>query len=307
MKVFLLVALIFSNFIISCKAQDSLSYTNTEVVYGRKDGMALTMFKLSPKANSNGKAIISVVSGNWISSFTYATYLTTRAKIYVDKGYTVFVTMHGSQPRYAIPDEIVDLKRAVRFIRYNAKAYDIDPSHIGITGSSSGGHLSLMVGLSDDKPDNTSKDPIDNVSSRVQAVAVFFPPTDFLNWGQQNTNLVTAKAGLAAAGVASAFDYKEWNNTSKTYQSVTAPEKFAQIVQQTSPIYEVSSDDPPVFVIHGDADKTVPLQQSETLVIKLKATNVASQLIIKKGGGHGWKNIEADEQNFVNWFDKYLK
>ncbi len=72
------------------------------------------------------------------------------------------------------------MKRAVRFIRYNAKEYHIDPAHIGITGASSGGHLSLMTGLSDDKIDTASKDPVNLVSSRVQAVAVFYPPTDFL-------------------------------------------------------------------------------------------------------------------------------
>ncbi len=306
MKFLLSCLIILSNCTIACKSQDTVSYTNTEVIYGRKDGMALTMFKLAPKEHANGKAIVSVVSGNWISSYTYSTYLINRAKIYVNKGYTVFVTMHGSQPRYAIPDEIVDLKRAVRFIRYNAKEYHIDPSHIGITGSSSGGHLSLMVGLSDDKVDTASKDPVNKVSCRVQAVAVFYPPTDFLNWGQQKTNITEAKARLASAGVASAFNYKEWNDSTNTYTVVTEPEKFAQIVKQTSPLYSVTSDDPPVLIIHGDADRTVPLQQSETIIKKLKEANISNQLIIKKGGGHGWKNIEIEEQNFVDWFDKYL-
>ncbi len=127
-----------------------------------------------------------------------------------------------------------------------------------------------------------------------------------MNWGQQKTNITAAKARLASAGVASAFDYKEWNDSTKTYTVVTEPEKFAQIVKQTSPLYSVTSDDPPVLIIHGDADRTVPLQQSETIIKKLKEANISNQLIIKKGGGHGWKNIEIEEQNFVDWFDKYL-
>jgi len=49
------------------------------------------------------------------------------------------------------------------------------------------------------------------------------------------------------------------------------------------------------------------LQQSETIIKKLKEANISNQLIIKKGGGHGWQNIEIEEQNFVDWFDKYLK
>jgi acetyl esterase/lipase len=288
-------------------AQDSLSFTKTEIIYGRKDGMALTMVMLVPKEKTNGKAIINVVSGNWRSTYDRIPSTINRVQQYLKRGYTVFAVMHASQPRYTIPDEISDLKRAVRFIRYNSNNYKIAGNKIGITGSSSGGHLSLMVGLSDDKIDTTSKDPVDRVSSRVQAVAIFFPPTDFLNWGQQNSNLSKAKAGLTLAGVVSAFDFKEWNDTTKTYKVISDTIKILQIVKQTSPIYSVSADDPPVLIIHGDADKTVPLQQSEMLIKKLKDANVQNELIIKKGGGHGWTNMEIEEQSFVNWFDKYLK
>ncbi len=164
-----------------------------------------------------------------------------------------------------------------------------------------------MVGLSDDKIDSASKDPINRVSSRVQAVAVFFPPTDFLNWGQPNANLTEAKAALTFAGVISAFDFKEWNDTTKTYKVITDPAKKLQITKQISPVYSVTPDDPPVLIVHGDADKTVPVQQSEMIIQKLKEANIPNQLIIKKGGGHGWKNAEMEEQNFVEWFDKYLK
>jgi acetyl esterase/lipase len=308
MKSLLFGLILLVSFTVSSKANDTLSYTKTEIIYGRKDGMALTMFMLAPKKSSNGKAIISVVSGNWVSSFSYANFFIGRAKMYVDKGYTVFTVMHGSQPRYTIPDEITDLKRAVRFIRYNAKEYKVDPGHIGITGASSGGHLSLMTALADDNIDTTSKDPVNLMSGRVQAVAVFYPPTDFLNWGQQNANLTQVpKQILAVSGVASAFDYKEWNDTTRTYKVILSPEKILQIAKQTSPIYAVSSDDPPVIIIHGDADRTVPLQQSETLVKKLNEAKIINQFIIKKDGGHGWRNIEIEELNFVAWFDKYLK
>ena len=112
---------------------------------------------------------------------------------------------------------------------------------------------------------------------------------------------------LIGSGVAAAFDYKDLNDTTRTYKVVSEPEKIAQIVKQTSPIYAVTSDDPPVLIIHGDADRTVPLQQSENLVKKLKESKISNQLIIKNGGGHGWQNIENDERAFFDWFDKYLK
>lgn len=301
--IFILFLLIYQQ---RLTAQDTLNFNKTEIIYGRKDGMALTMFMLAPKEHPNGKAIVSVVSGNWNSSYNYAATFVNSAKIYIDRGYTVFTVMHGSQPRYAIPNEIADVKRAVRFIRYNSNNYHIDGNHLGITGTSSGGHLALMVGLSDDKIDSASKDSVDRVSARVQAIAVFFPPTDFLNWGQQQMNLSNFQAALAVAGVAGAFDFKVWNDTVKLYQTVN-PEMRLEIAKQISPIYFVTSDDPPVFIIHGDADKTVPLQQSETIIKKLKEANVPNNFIIKNGGGHGWKNREVEEKNFVEWFDKYLK
>ena len=287
-------------------AQDSLKYTNTEIIYGRKDGMALTMLKLSPTGKSNGKAIISVLSGNWISAYRQVENATKYAILYIDRGYTVFLVMHGSQPRYTIPEEVADIKRAVRFVRYHSKDYGIDPDHIGITGASSGGHLSLMVATTDDVKDAASKDPVDQVSSRVQAVAIFFPPTDFLHFGQANFTAANSKAMLATAGVAAAFDFKTWDMSSKTYIPVSDSVKM-DIVKQMSPIYSVTSDDPPIFIVHGDADFVVPIQQSKAIIEKFKAAKVPNEFIILPGRGHGWLDSTPERTKFADWFDKYLK
>ena len=288
-------------------AQDSLNYAKSEIIYGRKDGMALTMTMVSPKKQANGKAIIYVLSGNWVSSERMLDAFPKASGLYVDAGYTVFGVMVGCQPRYAIPDEIIDLKRAVRFVRYNAKQYGIDPDHIGITGSSSGGHLSLMIATADDVADTRSFDPVDKISARVQAVAVFYPPTDFLNYGKPNSFSQVSQAGLALMGVAGAFDFKVWNDTTRTYVSVTSMEKKAQIAKEISPINFVTSDDPPVFIIYGNKDIVVPMQQSESIIAKFKEAKVPCEFIVKDGGGHGWRNREVEEKNFVAWFDKYLK
>ncbi|MBL7700721.1 MAG: alpha/beta hydrolase [Ferruginibacter sp.] len=297
----------FAVFTLSTTAQDSLNFSKTEVIYGRKDGMALTMTVLTPKQKANGKAIISVISGNWISAERSRLRFTEWTKIYVDNGYTVFGVMVGSQPRYTIPDEITDLKRAVRFIRYNAKEYKIDPEKIGITGSSSGGHLSLMIATASDSSNTKSTDPVDKASARVQAAAVFFPPTDFINYGGPNTSGKINQAGLVLARVAAAFDFKVWNDTTGTYVSITDTEKRLAIAKEISPINSVTPDDPPVMIVHGDKDMLVPKQQSESIIAKLKEANVPNNLIIKEGGGHGWKDMETEQKYFVDWFDKYLK
>lgn len=287
--------------------QTSVGVTQTELIYGRKDGMALTMFAQVPGKSANGKGIIVVESGNWRSSYERAQRFLKESTFYTDNGYTIFTVLPSSQPRYTIPDEIIDLKRAVRFIRYHAKDYGIDPDHLGMMGFSSGGHLSLAVATGDETMDSTAIDPVDRVSSRVQAVAVFYPPTDFLNYGQENASPSTNRKALILTGVYGAFDFKEWNDTTRSYVPIANESKKLEIARQVSPIYAVSSDDPPALIVHGDADPIVPLQQSLSIIKKFETAKVPNRLIVKKGGGHGWKNIEVEEQYLIDWFDKYLK
>ncbi|HMZ99483.1 MAG TPA: prolyl oligopeptidase family serine peptidase [Ferruginibacter sp.] len=302
-----LLLLAFSLSVLVTSAQDSLPYTKNETIYGRKDGMALTMTVLTPKKKVNGKAIIYVLSGNWISSERMLDAFSERTGLYIDAGYTLFGVMVGCQPRYAIPDEIEDLKRAVRFVRYHAADYKIDPDRIGITGSSSGGHLSLMIATSDNVVNPKSKDPVDKVSSRVQAAAVFYPPTDFLNYGKANTFSQVSQAGLAFMGLAGAFDFKVFSDSTRTYVSITDMEKKREIAKEISPITHVSSDDPPVLIIHGNKDFVVPMQQSESIIARFKEMKVPCHFIMREGGAHGWPNRDVEEKNFIDWFDKYLK
>lgn len=298
----------FMLLILSCSvayAQDSSYYSQSEIIYGRKDGMALTMLKLTPKQDTKGKAIISVVSGNWVSGMSMLYSFTRRAGIYIRNGYTMFLVMHGSQPRYSIPDEMDDIKRAVRFIRHHATEYGIDSMHIGITGSSSGGHLALMTALSDDKPPVFIRDAADRVSAKIQAAAVYFPPVDFLNWGGK-TN-ASRQELMRKARVTAAFDFKKINDSTGVYDRITDEEQIKKIALDIAPINQVTAGDPPIIIAHGDADPIVPLQQSESLIKALKEAGIPNELIIKPGGSHGWNNSEEQDLKFIAWFDKYLK
>ena len=301
MKLFVSLLIFFCS---EATAQDTTSYTTSEIIYGRKDGTALTLIKITPKQNPKGKAVLSLVSGNWVSNFSMAGRYIPKGIYLVKNGFTVFFIIHGSQPRYAVNDEVEDIKRAVRFIRYNAKNYGIDAEHIGISGSSSGGHLSLMTALSDDKIKGNSIDPIDRISSRIQAAAVFFPPTDFVNWGSSTSKIDVIKLRKTVAG---AFDFKILSDSTGMYEHIKGEENLKLIAMENSPINIVSSDDPPILIFHGDADPIVPLQQSQSIIKKLDEVGVKNELIIKAGGVHGWKNDEKEEKIIINWFDKYLR
>lgn len=287
-----------------------ISNSTQEIIYGRKDGVALTMLQVKPDGKSNGKAIIRVIAGNWFSSYGWASSQETieaSKSLYTEKGYTVFEVIVGCQPRYAIPDEINDVKRAVRYIRYNAKQLKIDPMHIGIEGYSAGGHLSLAVATVDDKIDASSKDPVDHVSSRVQAVAVLYPPTDFLNWGATGNNVINARSLQLQYQVYGAFDFRKFNDSTNTFDFISDTTERNKIGKQISPIYSVSSDDPPVLIIQGDADPVVPLQQSQNIIRKFQEAGVPNRYVIKKGASHKFDDMQPEVKQFSDWFDKYLK
>ena len=126
-----------------CVAEETFTRTE-DVIYGRKFGSALTLDVFTPKQNANGAAIIWVISGGWYSNHDQIN--AGGAIEYLRRGYTVFAVVHGSQPKFTIPEVLEDMHRSVRFIRSRAKEYNIDPDRIGITGASAGGHLSLMQG-----------------------------------------------------------------------------------------------------------------------------------------------------------------
>jgi acetyl esterase/lipase len=273
-----------------------------DVVYGRKYGTALTMDVLTPKDNQNGAAVVWVISGGWFSG--HEEINPDAVNELLNRGYTVFAVVHGSQPKFTIPEILDDMHRAVRFIRYHAKDYKIDPDRIGITGGSAGGHISLMQGTAGKAGDSHARDPVDQVSSRVQAVACFFPPTDFLNYGKPGE--IALGCGILS-GFKAPFDFHELDQGRRYFVPLADVGKIIELGRQISPITHASADDPPTLIIHGDADKLVPIQQAESFLEKLKAAGVVTKLVVKKGAAHGWPDLLKDMSIIADWFDGHLK
>lgn len=268
-----------------------------DVIYGQKDGMGLSLDVLTPEKNAKGIGIVLVSSGSWKSAKSNLLEDEERKRKdhwvqgLLKGGYTLFVVRHGSAPRYFVPEMIEDVRRAVRFVRLNAKQYGVDPDHLGITSGSSGGHLSLMVALTGDDGKPDAKDPLERISSRVQAVVAWFPPTDMINWGAPNGYKLIE-------GIRPGF-------FQQVFGKVTDLETQLKAI---SPIYQLTKDDPPLLLIHGDADKTVPVQQSKILKAKYDELGLPVEMVIKEGGGHTyWPGIMDNYPAVWNWFDRYLK
>jgi len=279
------------------------NYTRTDdVIYGRKFGTALTMDVFVPKEKQNGAAVIFCVSGGWFSSKESVNVGFVQE--FLNRGYVCFAVLHGSQPKYSIPEVLEDQHRAVRYIRTNAKKYAIDPERLGISGASAGGHLSLMQGCAPKPGDPNAKDPVNKESSKVAAVACFFPPTDFMNYGKEG-ELAIGSGTLT--NFKAPFDFTELDKKTKSFVLITDAAKRKEISKAISPITHVSKDSAPALILHGDKDVLVPLQQAESMIEKLKGAEVPCELVIKKGQAHGWATMGEDMKLLADWFDKHLE
>jgi acetyl esterase/lipase len=263
-----------------------------DLIYRRKEGVALTMDVLKP-AKPSGVGVLWMVSGGWFSSHDNMNALISGGvmKGFLDRGQTVFMVVHGSQPRFGIPDILPDIDRATRFVRYHAKEYGVDPDRLGISGASAGGHLSLMQGArgADGTPD--ARDPIDRVSSKVQAVACFFPPTDFLNWGSPGRNALTVD-NLKPF-------HAPFQARSQERDELDRASKFA------SPVTYVGKQMPPTLILHGDKDELVPIQQAQLFDKRLEELGVPHRLVVREGQGHGWATFGKDISLLAEWIDEH--
>lgn len=268
-----------------------------DVVYGHKDGLALTLDVVTPRSGAKGRGIVLVASGSWRSAKSDIPRQNTArlegehwTQGLLQGGYTLFIARHGSGPRYQVPEMVEDIRRSVRFVRQHAAKYRVDPDRLGITSGSSGGHLSLMVALTGDDGRPDAEDPLERVGSRVQAVVAWFPPTDMINW--------------RTPGGYQAIEKFRPNLFTEMFGKVT---NLEEQLKSVSPIYFVTADDPPLLLLHGDKDATVPLQQSEVLRDKYAETNLPVELVVQPGGGHSsWPGIMEDYPTVWKWFDDHL-
>lgn len=254
-----------------------------DVVYGHKLGMALTLDVIQPKTKPNGRGVLFMVSGGWVSPWSDPEALVEKAvekkdlfgKI-LDRGYTLFLVRHGSSPVFKVTEAVEDVRRAVRFVRYRAADFGVDPSKLGVCGGSAGGHLSLMLGTTGDDGRADKDDPVEKTSSRVAAVVAYFPPTDL--------------AGYIKDKRFPAMDFD------------------ASLSPSVSPLFHATEDDAPTLLIHGGKDDLVPLKHSEDMAKAFSTAKVRHELISFPEAGHGFKGDEDKKaaDSLVSWFDSTL-
>ncbi|WP_438492527.1 alpha/beta hydrolase fold domain-containing protein [Paenibacillus sp. IHBB 3054] len=222
-------------------------------------------------------------------------YVTKRGYIGVSLDYRL-------TPEAPFPAQIQDVKLAIRYLRAHAAEYHLDPSRIGVWGTSSGGHLASLLGTTGqitsgdtitldtghvvNVPDLGGNGGWHQYSDQVQAVVDMYGPADF------TTNFANSyKSVKALLGGNNAF-------------SVPDQARLAMPGTYASP------DDPPFFIRHGDADATIPYTDSVTFSNQLKdaGVKVVDVKIVPKQG-HGFTGEAAEQASAEAWafLDQYVK
>ena len=255
-----------------------------DVVYGHKYGLALTFDVYTPTKDANGAAVLFMVSGGWYSNWAPPEQATARFKPLTDAGFTVFAVRHGSSPKFGIPEAVTDVRRSVRYIRLNAKKFNIDSKRIGVYGGSAGGHLSLMLGTASDDGDPKAEDPVLRVSDRVSSVVAYVAPTDLRIMVHAAPDHLPAYDRYPALDLSLA--------EAKTY----------------SPLVHVTPDDPPTLLVVGKKDELVPFSHSRKIHSEFEEKKVPTKLIVFENAGHGFGGEDARTATaeLVKWFEAHL-
>jgi acetyl esterase/lipase len=245
---------------------DTISVTR-DVEYGKGGGHALLLDLYTPSERKPGTApaVIWIHGGGWRTGEKAPAALAVRL---AEKGFVAASINYRLSDEAAFPAQIEDAKCAVRFLRANAAHYGIDSRRIGVAGGSAGGHLALLIGTSDASAGLEGTGGWEGVSSRVQAVLSWYGPADFT-------------VGHRA--------FERGNGPSIVKFLGGTDEEKPDVYRRASPVSWVTKDDPPLLLIHGLKDTTVPFDQSVRMEAAYRKAGLAVELIPVQNAEHTFR------------------
>lgn len=290
-----LIATTFATRVSQAIEEESVYRQQKDVVYADAHGVGLLMDIFIPTGECNGLAIVDVVSGAWYSD---------RGKIrdhqraqifdiFCERGYTVFAIRPGSVTKFSVTEMVSNAEEGIRWVKQHADEYEIDPNRLGLVGASAGGHLASLVAVANGR--STPESSKDNAS--VKAVGVFFPPTDFLNYGGRE---IDPRSDPGFGAILKRLAFRDG------FEGLS-DEQIRDRIISVSPARRVTAKTPPFLLFHGTADLLVPIQQSKAMLAALREQGVPAELIIKLRGGHPWPTIHEEVKTLATWFDNQLE
>lgn len=263
------------------------------VVYAKAGERELKLDIARPEGDGPFPALVFIHGGGWRGGkredfFPFVSLAAQRGYVAATVSYRLTDPDADGKAANPFPSAIHDVKAAVRWLRAHASDWRIDPDRIGVAGGSAGGHLALLVGLTDEKSGLEGDLGHAQHSSRVRAVVNYFGPTDMVRGYEttipQGRELITSFL----------------NGT---------PDEQPANYKQASPVTWISPDDPPILTFHGGKDTLVPTEQARILDERLKAAELDHTLVIFDDQGHGFRAdlmlISVDKM--FSFFDEHLK
>lgn len=266
------------------------------ITYAEAFGVGLVMDVFRPRAAANGRAVVDVIGGAWHAGRQRLNEHLGLGLVdaLCERGFTVFAVSPGSANLFTAHQMAGHVHAAVRYVRWQADTWGVAREPLGLAGASASGHIAALAAISPDGHTAAGRDPWSAYPASVQAVGLFFPPTDLADFDGQSFDF-SERAGhnigrlLCEEGVA-----------------LKRPEEIRELAEAASPARQVNRKPPPFLLIHGDADPVVPLSQSEKLRAALRAAGGEVRLLVKPGGGHPWPDARVEAERMAEWFQERL-
>ena len=266
----------------------ALADTQTDIEYARVGETSLKLDLHRPPGESP-PLVVYVHGGGWRAGSKEDVPI---ADLY-DKGFAIASVDYRLSTQAVFPAQVHDIKAAIRFLRANAGLLHLNASKIAIIGSSAGGHLAALVGVSNgnEKLEGKVGDHLDQ-SSDVQTIVSYYGAS----------NLETILSQSTPKG-------RDFRIPALKLLLGDTPDKKPELAKLASPVTHLDKHDPPLLLIHGDADPQMPPQQSQELAQAYESLGLPVTLILLPGSLHGGAEFYDEEHTarVAKFLDKVLR
>lgn len=211
----------------------------------------------------------------------------------VERGYVVASVDFRPASKAPFPGQVHEIKAAIRFLRANAGRYGYDAGRIGILGASSGGHLAALVGTTNGHAElEGTLGAHASQSSAVQAIVSYF--------GASNLTTILAQSTPFGLGI---------REPALKRLLGALPKENESAAKLASPVFQVDRSDPPLFMLHGDLDPQMPINQSHELQGAYELQGLDAKFIVVHGAAHGGDAFysPANVEHVAGFLDAHLR
>jgi len=286
---------LFTHFIVIGQSPSEI-LIRRDIVYGHAGGVDLRLDIGQPEGKGPFPVILFFHGGGWQQGDK--SHMHKWIRKVVASGYVGVSVGYRFAPMYKWPSQVQDAKTAVRYLRAHADEYNIDPARVGVMGESAGGYLALMTGVTS-PTDNLEGDELLEFSSRVQCVVSYVSGTDFTLRGLPLTPEMESEMQQ--------YYHKSLKEVRTDFTGATGPDD--PILKKISVLSYIDKEDVPVLMFYGDSDPVVSIEHGYKLQRALESVKVPNELVIVKGGGHGWSGNLQEEttRQMMEFFECMFK